>query len=178
VHIHARILSTIDASILIAGSTMAPPADATEKHIAPTHHHIVTTAAMPGSVAMAAEDGDPLVAPLQASPVGSRWQDHRNRLVVLRISAQQHIYSKHGLNRKVPRVATEYPDSSHAEHGDSWEYFTTFIKSTDGKIEATERVRTVVDFRNVDGDPQGVVTEYCLTTPGQICPAWINEVVG
>lgn len=89
---------------------------------------------------------------------------------------QSKIYFTHGLNRTVPRVATQFPDSSSQGSGTSWNYRTTFQRRTNGQVVASVLVKTVVDFRNYDGDPYGVVTSYCDGMT--VCPTWVNSVVG
>ncbi|MWV51388.1 hypothetical protein GRS96_19130 (plasmid) [Rathayibacter sp. VKM Ac-2803] len=152
------------------GAATAPAATAAESSTS----YVVTTAAMPQNVIDSAVAGGGMTT--MASPVGSTWNDHRGRKVVLRIDAQNKLWTKHNVNRNVPRVATQYPDSSRAEAGTSWEYFTTFQQRNGTTITRTQQVRTVVDFRNVDGNPQGVITSYCVGITR--CPDWINQVVG
>jgi hypothetical protein len=167
-----RKIAPLLASALVFTSigVNAPAASASVS----SEESLVTTAAMPQSVIDA--QGEGLGAMPLASPVGSFWNDHRNRRVVLRIEAQNKLWYQHNMNRNVPRVATQYPDSSRAEAGSSWEYFTTFQQREGTRITRTQQVRTVVDFRAVDGDPQGVITSYCVGLTR--CPDWINQVVG
>ncbi|WP_230672480.1 hypothetical protein [Rathayibacter sp. Leaf248] len=155
---------------VVLGASGAPVATAAEI----SARYVVTTAAMPQSVVDSGVAGGGMTT--MASPVASSWNDHRGRRVVLRADAQNKLWTKHNMNRNVPRVATQYPDSSRAESGTSWEYFTTFQQRNGTKITRQQQVRTVVDFRNVGGSPQGVITAYCV---GLVrCPDWIDQVVG
>jgi hypothetical protein len=162
---------TIAAPVAAYGATAAPSKDA-------SHHYVVVTAAMPKSMIDAALKHQVVAQTDEASEVSTRWQDYKDRLVVLRITAQSKIYFKHNLNYTAVRVATQEPDSGEPDAGSAWKYLTTFLKvdPETGEVEDSVVVKTIVDFRDVDGDPQGVVTSYCDGIEGA-CPSWVNETV-
>jgi hypothetical protein len=178
VHKSTSIITSIIITVALSlGGSAAADATPTPADNG-NHSYTVITAAMPKSMIQDALRHDPALSPNQASLVGSRWQDYKDRLVVLRVAAQSKIYFKHNLNRTAVRVATQQPDSGRLEYGSTWEYITTFLKvEKDGSVSDSQKVRTLVDFRNVDGDPQGVITSYCLGIEGA-CPAWVDETVG
>ncbi|QIS45912.1 hypothetical protein [Clavibacter capsici] len=166
------------AMAVTAGAPTAAYASTAASNQNAPHHYVVVTAAMPKNMVDAALRHEVISHPDEASQVSTRWQDYMDRLVVMRIAAQSKIYFKHNLNYTAVRVATQQPDTGRQEYGSTWEYITTFEKiEENGEISDSQQVRTLVDFRNVDGDPQGVVTSYCLGIDGA-CPSWINETVG
>jgi hypothetical protein len=175
-------MSALTSLLLASSLVVSGPDIANAQSVAPqaTGHEYVV---MPARLAKTErQDGwrpNAPALPDEASPVGSRWQDHMDRLVVLRIAAQSKIYFTHNLNRTVVRVATQQPDSGEANAGSAWKYLTTFLKvdPENGEIEDSVVVKTIADFRDVDGDPQGVVTSYCDGIDGA-CPSWVNETVG
>jgi hypothetical protein len=177
-----KTISVIANIALAMAVTVAAPAAAYGETAASSkdanHHYVVVTAAMPKSMIDAALRHEVVAQPDEASAVSTRWQDYMDRLVVLRITSQSKIYFKHNLNYTAVRVATQQPDSGRLEYGSTWEYITTFEKvEENGEISDSQQVRTLADFRNVDGDPQGVFTSYCIGIQGA-CPSWINETVG
>jgi hypothetical protein len=177
-----KTISVIANIAFAMAVTVAAPAAAYGATAAPSrhanHHYVVVTAAMPKSMIDAALKHEAVAQPDEASPVSTRWQDYKDRLVVLRIEAQNKIYFKHNLSYTAVRVATQQPDSGQPDAGDAWEYLTTFLKvdPETGEVEDSVVVRTIADFRIVDGDPQGVVTSYCDGIQGA-CPSWVNETV-
>lgn len=177
----AQTLVTVGATLVIALTGSVAADAAPSNHILTVSAPVVQKTQNPEDIVRPREMPVEVAVKLAATaedtytvnatnPVVTSWLDKANRRVYARSDAVAK-YKAHGLTTPPVRAVTQWADNVTAT-GTSYVYLTEIGSPSRGWVP----VKVVVDYRAYGTQTFGVVTAYCTT--GQVCPSWVNTIVG